>query len=302
MNCRLPILALVLAAAGGAPAQERPATPSWLEGIGFSASGASNWVNNISRTSNPPTRKDAATYEFNLDASRHQQLSADWLLQLGAEASYLAEPKFDLNSNLKAGGSLELQRKFGLGPLAPVLQLNAGFDYKTLRLVQDRGWTSEGGVRLAKRLNSSWKVAASSQWLEHYAKSATFDIRQRTLSVEAVWDLSDRWRLSGSASRLDGNVVANAAWPVWAQAIGGGLGPAVYNYYNSIPWEVTNAYGPGWVSYNVDARAYLWSLTLACALTDSTTLELRGSSAYVINEIDVRYPTDSWGLALIHRF
>ena len=288
--------------AGPLLAQNRPPPAQWLENLAFTASATSTWVDNISRTSNAANRKDATTFEVSLNADQHRQVAPSWLVSFGAEASYHAVPEYDLTGNFKIGPRLGLQHKFGLGPLAPVLQFDTAYSYKSARLDADRGWTAEAGLRLAKRVNSSLQVAASGQWLEHYASSATFDLQQRTLAVEASWDINERWRLSGTASRLSGRVVANAAWPGWAQAIYGGLGPTVSNYYNSIPWEVTNLYGPGWVSYNVEAQANLWTLALACALSERTALELRAGGAYVINKIDIRYPTDSWGLSLVHRF
>jgi hypothetical protein len=301
-------LQLVVAAFAGAtlaPAQSLPARPpaaAWLDSISVSASAAATTVDNISRTSYAPTRKDATTCELGLSASRHDQPAANWLLESGAGIDWLAVPQYDLTDNFRAGLRLALQHKFGLGPLAPVLQFDTGLTYKGARLAADRGWTTEAGLRLAKRLDPALKVAVSGQWLEHNAASATFDLQQRTLSLEAAWDITEKWRLSGSASRLSGRIVANAAWPVWGQAISGAFGSTVTNYYNSIPWEVTNLYGPGWVSYNVAATANLWSLTLAYAVSDHSTLELRTSQAYVINHIDVRYPTESWGLGFIHRF
>ena len=249
-----------------------------------------------------PTRKDANTYELSFGASHHQQLSSSWLGDASLSADYFAESKFSLNYRLELGPKIGVQRKFGLGPLAPVLQFDAGYTYRSSRLVPDRGGTAEAGVRLAKRLNSSFKVALSGQWLEHYANSATFDIQQRTLSAEVIWDVSERWRLSGTYGRSSGRVVANAAWSVWEQAIEGELGPAVFNYYNSIPWQITNSYGPLWVSYNVEAHVDQWSLALDCALSERTSLEFRYGGAYVVNEINIRYPTESWGLGLVHRF
>lgn len=293
---------LASCSAGSLLAQSRPSPAAWLENLSFTASATSTWIGNISRTSHAPTRKDATTHELSFSAGQHRQLASSWLLHLEAEASYLAVPEYDLTGNFKIGPRLGLQHKFGLGPLAPVLQFDTALAFKSSRLAADRGWTAEASLRLAKRLNSSLKVGASGQWLEHYARSATFDLQQRTLAVEATWDISDQWRLSGTASRLSGHVVANAAWPIWAQAIGGGLGPTVFNYYNSIPWEVTELYGPAWVSYNVEADVDLWSATLSYAVTERTSLELRAGGAYVVNKIDIRYPTDSWGLSLVHRF
>ena len=275
---------------------------AWLENLNTSASVSASWVENASRTSFVPTRKDAAIYEFDAGISQHRQLSGSWLLNASGDASYTSEPAFDRNSNLKLGPTLGLQHKFGLGALAPVLLFDATLTYKSARIAADTGWTAEAGLRLSKRLLPELKVAASGRWLEHYAKSSTFDLQQRTVALEATWDINENWQLGGTASWLQGRVVANAAWSVWSQAIGGGLGQTVFNYYNSIPWEVTDSYGPKWVSYNVEARANLLSLTLARKLDAQTNLELRYASAYVVNHIDIRYPTDSWGLALTHRF
>lgn len=291
---------LAFSAAGAAP--PRAGAAAWPENLHATATMSASWVENASRTSFAPTRKDAAVYQFDAGLSRHQQLTGNWLFNANADASYTSEPAFDRNSNLQLGPTLGLQRKFGLGPLAPVLQVDAGFGYKSARIAADSGWTAEAGLRLSKRVLPELRVAASGRWLEHYAKSATFDLQQRTFALEAVWDINEHWRLSGTASWLQGRVVANAGWSVWARAIGGSFGTTVSNYYNSIPWEVTDSYGPGWVAYNVAARANLLSFTLARTLTARTSVELRYGSAYVVNHIDIRYPTDSWGLALTHRF
>ncbi|SDS28338.1 hypothetical protein [Opitutus sp. GAS368] len=287
---------------GEAFAQDRAPAASWLDNLAVTATGAANWVENLSRTSFAPTRKNAATYELDLSATRHQQLAPDWLLHGGADASFFTAPDYDLTNNLKLGPRLGLQRKFGLGPLAPVLQLDTAFSYKAARLDADRGWSAEASLRLAKRFTPSLKAGLTGQWLKHDARSATFDLDQYSYSVDATWDITEHWSLSGSAGRLSGNIVANAAWSVWGQAIYGGFGPVVSTYYNSRPWEVTNLYGSGWVSYNVEADVDLWSLATTYAISDHTTAEFRYSSAFVVNKIGIRYPTESWGLGVVHRF
>lgn len=301
MNLPRQLFLLVAVLASGTAAWG-DTTASWVDNLHLSASGTASWVENISRTSNVPTRKNAMSYEFSLGAGQPRQIAPNWLLDLGVDANLLAVPEFDRTNSFSVGPRLGLQHKFGLGPLAPVLRFDTACTYKSARIQANSGWTAEAGLRLAKRLNSSLKVAASGQWLEHYANSATFDIQQRTFSLEATWDIDEHWQLNASAGRLSGRIVANAAWSVWQQAITGGLGPTVFNYYNSIPWEVTDSYGPRWVSYNVEAQADLWSLSLDYALSDHTTLALRTNRVDVVNHINIRYPTDSWGLSLIHRF
>jgi hypothetical protein len=296
---RLLLLSGLLALTAGA--QEGTAA-SWVENLHLTATGTAAWVNNHSRTSSPATRKDSTTYEFSLGGSQPRQLASSLLLVASEELSILRVQEFELADNLRAGGRVALQRKFGLGPLAPVLQVSGGVAYKSARFAGDRGWTTEAGIQLAKRVLPNLRLAAGAQWLEHAARSNVFDLVQHSFSVDASWDINDRWSLGGSVSRLEGDIVANAAWPVWAQAIGGGFGATVKNYYTSRPWTETHIYGPRWVSYNVEADVDLWSVSLSYRVSDHTALELRQSAAFVINRIGVRYPTDTVGLSLNHRF
>ena len=276
--------------------------PGWLENLHLTASGTASWVNNHSRTSHEPTRKDATTYELSVSGNKPRQLAPNLLLLTSGELSALTVQKYDLADNLRAGGRISLQRKFGLGPLAPVLQVNAGAFYKSARLAFDRGWTTEAGLQLSQRVLTNLRLAAGAQWIEHNARSSVFDLNQHSYSLDANWDINERWSLSGSVSRLKGDIVANAAWAVWGPAIKGGSGPTVKNYYTSRPWSETNIYGPRWVSYNAEADADLWSVSLAYVLSGHTSLELRHSGAYVVNKIGIAYPTDSWSLSLAHRF
>ncbi|MES1194542.1 MAG: hypothetical protein ABUL65_01520, partial [Opitutus sp.] len=138
---KLILLAGLLAGAAGA--QDRAPAAGWLDNLTVTANGTANWVDNLSRTSFAPTRKNGETCQLDLSATRHQQLAPDWLLHGGATATYFTAPDFDLDSYFKLGPQLGLQRKFGLGPLAPVLQLDTAFSYKATRLDADRGWTAE---------------------------------------------------------------------------------------------------------------------------------------------------------------
>jgi hypothetical protein len=284
-----------------ARAQEGPA-PSWLERLHLTTTGTAAWVNNLSRTSATSFRKDAATYELGLSGDQPRQIAPSLLLVTRGGADLLHVPDFPEAGNARFAGSLTLQHKFGLGPQATVLSAQGGLAYKAARYSGDSGWGGDLKVQLAKRVLTNLRVAARADWLEHNARSATFDLNQFSYSLDATWDLTERWTLSGSAGRLSGDIVANASWPVWGAAIYGAYGPVVQNYYRSRPWSVTNIYGPGWVSYNVEADVDLWSVTLAYAVSDHTSLELRQSAAFVVNEIGVRYPTDAVSLSLTHRF
>jgi hypothetical protein len=287
---------------GTAASAQDGATPGWLERVHASAAVEAGYTENISRTSHEPTRKDAATAEVVVDGAIPWQLAPGLQLTGTLEATGWWVDKYELANHVTGTARLALRKKFGLGPLAWVLEGSAGGGYKAARYGGDEGCSTEAGLSLSKRVLTTLQFSGSLDWTEHNAKSATFDTNQLSFTFDAQWDFAERWTLSGSAGWLQGDIVANAAWPVWAQALSGGFGPAIQNYYGSRPWEVTHIYGPNWVSYNVEADVDLWSLALAYSWNDRTALELGYHSAYVVNEVNVAYPTNSWTLRLSHRF
>ncbi len=265
-------------------------------------SGTSAWVENISRTSDSPTMKDGARYDAALAADFNRQLARDWFFNGGLDLRHSTVPDFDRNNALEPGLRASLRRKFGLGPFAPSVSAGAGLKYRDTGLAGDDGWLVTAEVRVAKRLTETVRLAAIGDWLEQYAAHSTFDIRQQTARVEVGWDISERWTLTVNRGRLWGDLVANAAGPVYATALAGGLGPAIQDYYSRIAFETSHSYGPNWVSYRVHARADVWWAALSCTLTGRTSLDFRADGAEVLSQVGVRYETDSYSLSVAHRF
>lgn len=292
----LAALCLPLALTAG----ENPAP--WFDRLHLSATGTVAVVENFSRTSFAAARQEATTYELAVASTHARQLAPNLLLVATADATSLVVADFTRNNHTRLGGRVALQHKFGLGPQATVLQLHTAASWKAARLDDDRGWTTEGGLELAKRVLPNLRLAASANWLEHTARRDTFDLSQHGYSFDARWDIDEHWTLSGSAGWLTGDIVTNATWSTWGMMLGGMFGPVVYNYYTARPWTTTHLFGPGWVSYNVEADVDLWSVSLGYAVTDHTTVELRKAAAYIVNRVGISYPTDSWSLVLSHRF
>jgi hypothetical protein len=293
---------LLFAGVSFLPAAAQRGGSSWVENLHLSASATVATVDNISRTSHPPTSKDAATWELNLASTHARQLAPSLLLVATGEAASLMVPEYDLTNTLRTGGRLALQHKFGLGPQAAVLQLTGAAHYKHARFEGDRGWSTEAGVQLAKRVLPNLRLAAATHWHEHSARSDSFDLNQHAYSIDVQWNINERWTFSASAGRLEGDIVANAAWAVWGTMLRGGFGPVIFDYYTSRPWTTTHLYGPGWVSYNVEADVDLWSASLSYAISDHTSVEVRKAATYVVNRVGVTYETGSWSLGLSHRF
>lgn len=268
----------------------------------FRAGATHTRAENISRTSNLPEQRDADLLEASLSATQSRQLSRDWFAWLAAEASTHHERGFSLTDRTRLGVRAGARRKFGLGPQALTLDVDAAYAYQLARYDGDRGWRIETNARLSKRLGDNLRLGLSGGWRQTYARHAAFDLRQREAAVDVAWDFADGWQLTAGAGRFRGDITANASGPTYASALAGAFGPAVQAYYSVIPFEQNNLYGPNWISYRVQARGDPRWLGLSYALTESTSLTARFWTIEVINRVDVSYETDFWSLSLAHRF
>lgn len=270
--------------------------------VTLTASATSAWVENISRTSSRRDAKDGDRHRLALAASWHRQLSRDWQGSVTSTAAWQTEPDFSALNTWQFGVDLAVMRKFGLGPLAPVVQANAGLHQAEVNESGRSRTETSAGLTVAKRLTTTLRAAAGIDWTQHYAKLAPFDVRNHRIHGGVTWDFLPSWRVGLGGSRQWGEVTANATWPVWGRALGGVFGNAVRDYYNSEPWLTTSTYGPGWVAYRVYARTDIWWAELAPALGDHTSLPLRYEHIEVRNRVGVRYVTEMWSLSILHRF
>lgn len=260
------------------------------------------WAENLSRTSHAPTIRDATVYTLHGLATHARQLNSDWLLIAGFDAGLEHVPEYRALDQLSANARLTLRRKFGLGPMAPVVDLSAGVARVAFRESGRSGWRSHASLSVSKRLTPEWRIGASGSWEKFDASHTTFDIQHRRLAIETHWEVSERWTLGAGAARQWGRLVANASGSIWSQAISGGFGPVVNSYYNRIPWEVSHTFGPGWVAYRVDNTADFWWTEASFALSERTRVPLRYESGRVVNRIGIRYDSSLVTVGVLHRF
>ncbi len=270
--------------------------------VTLTVSATSAWVDNISRTSSVREAKNGDRHRLAVAASWHRQLSRDWQASATTTAAWQTEPDFSAMNTWQFGLDVAVMRKFGLGPLAPVVQANVGLHQAEVNETGRSRTETTAGLTVAKRLTNTWRIAAGMDWTQHYAKLAPFDVRNHRAHGSLTWDFLPSWRVALGGSRQWGDVTANASWPTWGRALGGAFGSVVRDYYRSEPWLTTSTYGPGWVAYRVDARTDIWWAELAPALGDHTSLPLRYEHIEVRNRVVVRYVTEMWSLSVLHRF
>ena len=263
---------------------------------------STTWADNISRSSAASDQTDAWRHDAQLTASQLLPLATGVSLTTEASVGREIMPSFSRNSAWLGGANVELRKKFGLGAFAPVFALDVGLQRREARIPGDHSWIASGSLQLAKRLTDSWRVSVTGDWQQNYAAHSTFDVRHHRLFATLTWDLTDHWQLSGGHGSLWGDFDASASWATWQRALGGLLSPAVTAYYPKVSWEVTNAYGPGWVTYRVSGRSDFWWMQLSPAIGTNTSLLLRYESSYTTNLAKIEYEQYSWTLGVSHRF
>ncbi|MES2696794.1 MAG: hypothetical protein V4773_25220 [Verrucomicrobiota bacterium] len=260
------------------------------------------WAENINRASSPIDWRDSMRYEAraSLGLLREFRTGLTGAGEIGAGLEHIA--RFDNLDAATAGFAGTVRQKFGLGALAPSLALDLGLRARESKLDFEDGWTATAGLRFAKRFTPTIRGALNGDWQQHYARSDIFDTKHHRFFVTLAWDITEWLQVSHGNGRLWGSFTAHASPTIWPRAIGGLLGTHISNYYNSIPWGVTDSYGPGWVTYIVDGRVSFYWIELSPALGANTSLPLRFENRVSVNQVGVKYRQDIWTLSLLHRF
>ncbi|MBM3852861.1 MAG: hypothetical protein FJ399_06860 [Verrucomicrobia bacterium] len=288
-------LARILAAFGALAASRLAAHSLRVEA-------SATWAENISRSAAASDWRDATKYETRGQYSHFREWHRGFFTSGEIAAGLEHVPRFTALDTLTLGASGQLRQKFGLGPFAPALALDAGLARRDARLDPSDGWTLNAALRLGQRFAPAWRAALAGDWQQHCARSPIFDTKHHRAYGTITWDLSDRWSLTHGNGRLWGSFTANASSGVWSRALSGALGSALSTYYNAISWGATGAFGPGWVTYLVDGRVSFWWLELSPALGRNTSLPLRYDSLVSVNHVGVKYRQDLWTVQVLHRF
>ena len=270
--------------------------------ISLRMAASTTWAENISRTSNTPEARDSLRHDAQLTASLLQLFATGFSLIAELEAGEQSVPRYVRNTTFTAGARVTLRKKFGLGAFVPVLAAEGALTRRDARIPGETAWLATGALTLSQRFTEAWRAAVTGDSEQAWAVHAPFDTRHQRLHASVTWDATDTWQLTAGGGRLWGDFTAQASGRTWARALSGQLTPAIASYYNTVPYETTDSYGPGWVSYRVHGHSDFWWLGLAPALGPNTSLPLRYESSRTVNRAGVVYRQELWTLGLLHRF
>lgn len=268
----------------------------------FSVNTSYRWTENISRASGAADFRDAAEYELGGQARFVRQLTPRLLARLDLEFAGWTSPEYDLLDRLEFGPRLVLTRKMGLGPEAWVLAAETGLTGRTGRLDDADSVGALAALTLSKRFGPWFSTAVSGSWTGHKARDATFAVAHYAAEARVNFDPHPRARFSFGVGRRDGTFTVGASGARFGRALAGALGPAVASYYAAIPTATTGVFGPGWVSYRVEAELEEWWCEFSPALTDRASVALRYGRAHFINRVDVEYRQDTVSLSFLYAF
>jgi hypothetical protein len=261
-----------------------------------------HWTENLSRTSAPANQRDAYGADAHGSAAWFRQIAPNLSATTRTSLTLHATPKYEKRGHAIADLGVDLRYKAGLGPAAPTLRLSGSAGFKHARLDADSGFQTLLQVAADKRVHPALRLGAAIDWNKHDARRATFDVSHRKLSGHASWDVTERWRISHGHARIEGSFTANASGAAWAQALNGQVSPEVQRYYTSVPRQVTEIYGPAWVTYNVTGRARSWWIEVSPALSKSSSLALRYERVAARNIVGIGYDQSIWSVSLAHQF
>ena len=263
---------------------------------------SATWSENIARASSPANWFDTIRQDTRFTASLLTPIATGLSVITELDAGYETVPRYARNTATSAGARAVVRYKFGLGAYTPVLTADTALARRDARIDGDTGWLATGALRLSQRFTDSWRASVTGDWTQHYASHSTFDIRHHRFLGTITYDLNSTWQLTYGRGRLWGDFTANAAGNIWTRALAGLLGADIGRYYNTVAYETTDSYGPGWVTYRVTGHSDFWWLELAPALGPNTSLPLRYESTFTVNVVGVKYRQDLWTLGILHRF
>ena len=270
---------------------------------GLRLQASSTWADNLNRSSHIPSVKSGQFYTASGTLDYSRQLNRNWIIIAEGEVVTNIVKKYSGLNSLSGTGKAKIRRKFGLGAYAPIFEASVGATVSSFKETARNGTQLEAGLRVSKRLTHALQFSGGINWEDFNARHRTYDVRTHRVFLEGNWDVTDRWRLSAGATRIWGQFVASAAGAVWPLALNGQLGPEVFQHYNTLAWEVSDTFGPGWVAYrNRESQVDQWWVEISPALTDRTSLSLRYEFNKSINAIGIRYDAIFWTLGLNHQF
>lgn len=239
-----------------------PAVPSHAAGWLATASTTATWDSNATRADHAGDRIAALDVLADVAATRRLSITRDDGLLVRLHVAGDAWPRYPTLSTAAVGAGLEWQRKFGLGPFAPLLRVGVAADAIAGRDHDRNGGNYVGTLALQKRATDLTTFEAAETLTRRDERIPVYDWNAAETSVAVRHSIGARTQVSLAAFWRHGGVLSYAT-PPRPDLIA--LAPVR---------ELEDTFGRPLVAYAIVARSLGARVGAAWAMNDAASVTL----------------------------
>jgi hypothetical protein len=252
---------LVLAPAGTA-----------ADGPYLSLSETGYWDDNVTNATSGDGILGAFFFDSGANLAWIQSVDFSTIVSASMATTAEACTPFGRLDNVSLRPRLELRRKLGLGPLAPVLYAGVGGD--GVAFVDPERSIVEGDLLFgaSQRIDDALQVQVDGRLGAYEARDDVFSGSYASLEAALNWDIDATWRVKLIGGWRNGDLVADYA----AMRVPGGwesIDPGAGNI--SGPWHYVTTFNAPFVAYRESAQTWSYGAGISPAIGRNTSLSLQ---------------------------
>ncbi len=223
-----------------------------------------------------------------LDVSALRILNRDWQLSYGGTFQTSAWQEYSGLNLTELGGHISLRRKYGLGPYAPRLEIQAESTRQFSKVDEWEGYWLRGSATFTKRFTPEWQTALRVGYDQFYAKRDVYSTNSTSLIGTINYDPNENWRVFMSTGYATGDHLS------WCRNSWG-------SFAGTTQW-LDGIFGGDWFPYQASGHTIITSIGLARALGPNSTLSLEYDVSETFSPKDHVYRDHIIRLQFIHAF
>jgi len=233
-----------------------------------------------------------------LSAGQFIQLDENHSLTVTADLKSEVYHRYSGMSNLSAGGTLALRRKFGIGAAAPWLRLSASAARLEFKNDVRDGWLYRAALAGGKRLAERWDLQAGYSIERRTGDHATasgslpgnvFDLKNQSLTFDVRYSLSEKTLLFAGYTWRDGDVVSTSA-------------PNAKIFRGSTAITPDPVFGANARAYKLDATSHIANVGVSQALGSRSSLNVSYQRQITHGDGDNNYYKNIFAATYSHSF
>jgi hypothetical protein len=265
-------------------------TADWIREL----QGDVTYDDNVPRSRVEANTRDDFIFDERAHFGRYDELGNSFLFSITGDAEKRNFARYGDFNNTALGVTASLRYRFGLGPMAPFIRVeaNAGYTFfeqnvlahpvsaaQPQEIGQDGEW-GRGQITIGKRLTDRFAMDVGYVYYHFEGPIRVFQRSSNALLLNASYDLTSSTRLTASYELADGEVISYNVPPLPGEI---GFPSPIVPLANAILKGV-DTFGLGrapngasrlYNAYNIHAISQTFTVGISQALTKSVSFDLR---------------------------